>query len=105
MKDMQKQETQTDKSWTSDTTLTPLVLPFHEIDASMLSQVGGKAANLGELTHAGFPVPPGFCLTTQAYTHATSGAELESVLDQLATTQADDVAHLEMCAAEAVAGY
>jgi pyruvate,water dikinase len=101
MKDMQKQETQTDKSWTSDTTLTPLVLPFHEINASMLSQVGGKAANLGELTHAGFPVPSGFCLTTQAYTHATSGAELESVLDQLATTQADDAAHLEICAATA----
>jgi len=76
-------------------------MPFHEIDASMLPQVGGKAANLGELTRAGFSVPPGFCLTTQAYTSVTSGTELESVLDQLASTPADDVTHLEICAATA----
>jgi len=101
MKNWQKQERQSRKSSTSDTILTPLVLPFHEIDASMLAQVGGKAANLGELTRAGFPVPPGFCVTTQAYTNATSGAELESVLDQLANTPADDVAHREICAAAA----
>ncbi|MDX6702092.1 MAG: rifampicin phosphotransferase, partial [Baekduia sp.] len=30
-------------------------------------QAGGKAANLGELTRAGLPVPPGFVITTQAY--------------------------------------
>src|SRR5579859_1014837 len=101
MKNRQKQEPQSRKSSTSDTTLTPLVMPFHEIDASMLPQVGGKAANLGELTRAGFPVPPGFCLTTQAYTSVTSGTELESVLDQLASTPADDVTHLEICAATA----
>src|SRR5437764_885176 len=101
MKDIPKQEPQSRKSWTTDTTLAPLVLPFHEINASMLLQVGGKAANLGELTRAGFPVPSGFCVTTQAYTRATSGAELESVLDQLAITRADDVAHLEICAAAA----
>ncbi len=29
--------------------------------------VGGKGANLGELTQAGFNVPPGFCITTNAY--------------------------------------
>src|SRR5262249_28725504 len=28
---------------------------------------GGKAANLGELIRAGLPVPPGFCVTTEAY--------------------------------------
>ena len=32
-----------------------------------LALAGGKAASLGELTRAGFPVPPGFCLTTDAY--------------------------------------
>ncbi|WP_235835489.1 MULTISPECIES: PEP/pyruvate-binding domain-containing protein [Arthrobacter] len=36
----------------------------------MLPEVGGKAANLGELTWAGFPVPPGFCLSTEAYRRA-----------------------------------
>ena len=32
-----------------------------------IAQVGGKGANLGEMTGAGFPVPPGFCVTTLAY--------------------------------------
>jgi phosphohistidine swiveling domain-containing protein len=30
-------------------------------------EAGGKGANLGELARAGFPVPPGFVLTTPAY--------------------------------------
>jgi phosphohistidine swiveling domain-containing protein len=29
--------------------------------------VGGKGAQLGEMTRAKFPVPPGFCVTAQAY--------------------------------------
>ncbi len=84
-----------------DDTLTPLIFSFHAIDASMLPQVGGKAANLGELTRVGLPVPPGFCITTEAYTRATSGADLEPILDQLATTRAADIAQLEICAAAA----
>jgi pyruvate,water dikinase len=42
-------------------------LDFEDIDAGMLATVGGKAANLGVLTRAGLPVPPGFCITTEAY--------------------------------------
>jgi phosphohistidine swiveling domain-containing protein len=42
-------------------------LEFAHINAGMLAEVGGKAANLGVLTTAGFPVPPGFCVTTAAY--------------------------------------
>jgi len=44
-----------------------LILGFDQMDASMLASVGGKAANLGELTRAGLPVPPGLCVTTAAY--------------------------------------
>ncbi|MGW2340001.1 PEP/pyruvate-binding domain-containing protein [Streptomyces sp. NPDC001661] len=53
----------------------PLVLDLRSIDATMLSAVGGKAANLGELTRAGLPVPHGFCVTTDAYRRipATAG--------------------------------
>ncbi|HEX7302798.1 PEP/pyruvate-binding domain-containing protein [Lentzea sp.] len=40
---------------------------FSGIDGTMLAAVGGKAANLGELIRAGLPVPPGFCVTTDAY--------------------------------------
>ena len=41
--------------------------PLEDVDRSALAVAGGKAANLGELTRAGFPVPPGFCVTTAAY--------------------------------------
>ena len=38
-----------------------------EIRKKDIRQVGSKAATLGELISWGFPVPAGFCLTTQAY--------------------------------------
>jgi len=40
---------------------------FAQVGSDDLAEVGGKAANLGELTRAGLPVPPGFVLTTAAY--------------------------------------
>ena len=40
---------------------------FAEIGDSDLPLVGGKGFNLGKLTAAGFLVPPGFCVTTEAY--------------------------------------
>ncbi|MFI6927380.1 PEP/pyruvate-binding domain-containing protein [Nonomuraea spiralis] len=45
-------------------------------DAATLADVGGKAANLGELTRAGLPVPPGWVLTTDAYRQAADGLDL-----------------------------
>ncbi|HCI79646.1 MAG TPA: phosphoenolpyruvate synthase, partial [Ktedonobacter sp.] len=47
----------------------------------MLVLVGGKAANLGELTGAQLPVPPGFCVTTTAYAQVAEEFDLQSVLD------------------------
>jgi rifampicin phosphotransferase len=40
---------------------------FDEIRKDDIVLAGGKGANLGELSHAGLPVPPGFVLTTTAY--------------------------------------
>lgn len=40
---------------------------FAEIQREDIGIVGSKAVTLGELTSCGFPVPIGFCLTTQAY--------------------------------------
>ena len=34
--------------------------------------LGGKAANLGYLTHAGLPVPPWYCATTELYREVTA---------------------------------
>jgi pyruvate,water dikinase len=48
-------------------TPAPLTLAFDDIGAGDISIVGGKGANLGALSHAGIPVPPGFCATTSAY--------------------------------------
>ena len=67
-----------------------LVLPLGTLDRTMLPVVGGKAANLGELIHAGFPVPAGYCVTTAAYTLLSERAGLEPILEELAAkTQAD----------------
>src|SRR5215218_3725034 len=40
---------------------------FDEIRKDDIALAGGKGANLGELSRAGLPVPPGFVLTTAAY--------------------------------------
>ena len=42
-------------------------IPFSKLNKTDIPVVGGKGANLGELSVAGFPVPPGFVLTTDAY--------------------------------------
>ncbi|WP_090824059.1 PEP/pyruvate-binding domain-containing protein [Arthrobacter sp. yr096] len=60
----------------------------------MLPEVGGKAANLGELAGAGLPVPPGFCLTTAAYVHALSAIGMESVFAALQNVGAADLDEL-----------
>ena len=51
-----------------------LVLDLGCLGAQLLPVVGGKAANLGELIRAGFPVPPGFCITTAAYQQIAADA-------------------------------
>ena len=68
-----------------------IVLPFTAINHTSLPIAGGKAANLGELTQAGLPVPPGFCVTTSAYELVAEGADLESIL-------AKQSGNLESCA-------
>ena len=45
----------------------PLVAPLEAFGRDDLAVAGGKGANLGELVRAGFPVPPGFVVTTRAY--------------------------------------
>jgi pyruvate, water dikinase len=40
---------------------------FNEVGKQDVASVGGKGANLGELTNAQIPVPPGFIVTAAAY--------------------------------------
>src|SRR5215218_6936838 len=53
-----------------------LVLDLAQLSADHIAAVGGKAANLGELVRAGFDVPPGFCVTTEAYRQAVQGTSV-----------------------------
>ncbi|MDD6800569.1 MAG: PEP/pyruvate-binding domain-containing protein, partial [Firmicutes bacterium] len=41
---------------------------FSEGNANMRELLGGKGANLAEMTHIGLPVPQGFTITTEACT-------------------------------------
>ncbi|CCQ94198.1 putative phosphoenolpyruvate synthase [[Clostridium] ultunense Esp] len=49
---------------------------FSQIDKDDIPIVGGKGANLGELTQKGLDVPPGFCVTAGAYTYFINKADL-----------------------------
>ncbi len=73
----------------------PTVLPFSAVSAADLPIVGGKGANLGEMTRAGFPIPPGFCITTAGYQDflaaCPSSNSLYEKLDALDQDHLDDV--------------
>jgi pyruvate,water dikinase len=60
---------------------------FNEVGKSDVASVGGKGANLGEMTQANIPVPPGFIVTASAYFDFLKKAklmdELRSILQPL----------------------
>jgi len=88
----------------SDGDSTRLILPFAAIDRDALPMAGGKAVNLGELVRTGFPVPPGFCVTTAAYDMVATDAGIESTLAALAAADAGDTERLAGLAEEARSG-
>ena len=49
---------------------------FSEADASMKNLIGGKGANLAEMTRLGFPVPQGFTVSTEACTKYYEDGEM-----------------------------
>jgi len=46
--------------------MTKYVYDFHEGNKDMKDLLGGKGANLAEMTNMGLPVPHGFTITTEA---------------------------------------
>ena len=46
-----------------------LVFDFAEGSREQVDLLGGKGANLAEMTRLGLPVPPGFTITTDACRH------------------------------------
>jgi len=53
---------------------------FNELDKNSLSVAGGKGANLGEMTQADFPVPPGFVVSAQAYHAFMQSTRLDALV-------------------------
>src|ERR671915_179222 len=62
------------------------VYDFSEGNASQKNLLGGKGANLAEMTNLGHPVPPGFTITTEACNAYREGDQTfpEGLLDEVA---------------------
>src|SRR5690606_36211585 len=56
---------------------------FGDISREDVSSVGGKGANLGEMTGAGLPVPPGFVVTASAFLQFLESAGIRERLREL----------------------
>ena len=70
------------------------VYQFNEGDKSMKDLLGGKGANLAEMTSIGLPVPPGFTITTEVCNHYSANASYPDGVDEqvaaaLAALEAD----------------
>ena len=53
----------------------PLVMSLGDGDRGMVDLLGGKGANLAEMTRLGLPVPHGFVITTEAAALPAHGQE------------------------------
>jgi pyruvate,water dikinase len=79
-----------------------LVRWFDKIRLQDAPLVGGKGANLGELTVAKLPVPPGFVVTSEAYSYAIDHAGIAQQLSGvLASVDTNSTADLTRAAEEA----
>ncbi|MFE3316728.1 rifamycin-inactivating phosphotransferase [Nocardia sp. NPDC059195] len=78
------------------------VLGFSEIDRTQVAIVGGKGANLGELSRIdGVEVPDGFCVTTDAFARTVAGAmSLDDRLDELSRVEPGDRAAISALSAQ-----
>jgi pyruvate, water dikinase len=90
---------------TTDTGVTSAapdaVRDFGRLSRADVAYAGGKGANLGELTGAGFPVPPGFVIGAPAYAaFCEAGGLRERIEERLAEIDVDDTGALESAAIE-----
>src|SRR5678815_729802 len=67
-------------------TKTKYVYDFAEGNKDLKDLLGGKGANLAEMTNLGLPVPPGFTITTEACkVYLDSGDEPSELRDEVST--------------------
>ena len=73
---------------------------FRDITRNDIARVGGKGANLGEMTRAGLPVPRGFVIDVDAYAQFRLDAGIGPTLEgELAALNVDDSAALQAASA------
>jgi len=72
--------------------MSSYVLGFQDIDKTKLMVVGGKGANLGELSKIeGIRVPDGFCISTEAFKRIIGEtSSMNELLDQLSLLKVED---------------
>ena len=77
------------------------VQKFEDLNKSDIAIAGGKGANLGELTQAGIPVPPGFVVTAETYQKFMEDTGInDKVLDILDKIDLNDTKALQAAAEE-----
>lgn len=77
------------------------VVWLEDISKEDIAIAGGKGANLGELTRAGFKVPEGFVVTAQAYSRFMQDSGLaQRVLEILSMTDVDNTDELKRASKE-----
>jgi phosphohistidine swiveling domain-containing protein len=75
--------------------MSEFIKDFKDISSADLSVVGGKGANLGEMTGAGFSVPQGFAVTTEAFrVFLQKNNFLQFVENSLSGLSADETARV-----------
>ncbi|MBN2075519.1 MAG: phosphoenolpyruvate synthase [Dehalococcoidales bacterium] len=77
------------------------VVWFQEVTKNDIATVGGKGANLGEMTNAGIPVPQGFIVTADAYFHFIKTAGIhDEIANTLESLDVQDSKQLQTLAAK-----
>ena len=77
------------------------VVKFEDLNKSDIGIAGGKGANLGELTQAGIPVPPGFVVTAETYQKFMEEAGInDKVMDILDKIDINDTKALQAASEE-----
>lgn len=84
-------------------TMAKWVYLFREGNADMRNLLGGKGANLAEMTNLGLPIPPGFTVTTEACTDYYNHGR--SISEEIQTQIFDALALLEEKARKEVRRY
>src|ERR1700754_828604 len=73
-----------ERAW--EGSVTKFVYDFSEGNKDLRDLLGGKGANLAEMTNIGLPVPPGFTITTEACrAYLDSGKQPAGLAEEIAT--------------------